>query len=165
MLSIEPHNKAALQELERLLNSKERSVKDVAISSKLTSGEEKSGRGLPAVITHQTPHRPRVDLSLDHPLLNQVEKLFPISNSIKYEPKYEVTVLHVKDTKQEGLGIHNLLKKNTEKKIPEDKTLKAEAHNSFGAIPAVPKTYIQFENDWTKMKTNTLLQYEYLKVL
>lgn len=161
MLSIEPHNKAALQELERLLSSKERTVKDKAVS---TTNKEKSGRGIPDICNHQNPHRPRVDLSLNHPLLNTVEKLNPISNTIKFEPKYEVTVLHVKDSKQEELGIHNLLKKNMEKKVPEDRTPKVEVNKFFGGIPAVPKNYIQFENDWTKMKTSTSLQYEYLKV-
>lgn len=172
VLSIEPHNKAASQELERLLKSREKS------SSKSTTEEKSKGFSLkkgeqPGISKVQPTNRQSetiktkiIDLSLHHPSLTIHEEIVPVPNTKKVESTTKIAIKSVNDSKQEGLGINKLLNQiSSENKIVEvDKNENQTPIAVVNTVPPVPKNYIQFECDWTKLKNNNFLRFQFLKV-
>lgn len=77
-----------------------------------------------------------------------------------------MSIIQVKDNKQEGLAIEKLLSKSLKEKDPEENKKASQPQCPVvDDIPALPKNYIQFDNDWAKMKNNTSMCYRYLKVI
>lgn len=189
VLSLEPHNKAAQQELEKLVtkqlleSSSSSSSKD---SSRPNKGAKKEVRFLaepsedveqPAikeakVVRFEKPAQKSVEITLEHPALTQLEELLATCNSPpKNEPSssVEIPVVAVSDMKQERLAIDRFISQLTVQK-PENVTNvtdtplpTANAHDL--TIPPAPKNYVQFDRDWKRLQQRADLQYQYLKVL
>jgi len=189
VLNLEPHNKAAQQELEKLVtkqlleSSSSSSTKD---SSRPNKSAKKEVRFLaepseeveqPAikeakVIRFEKPVQKPVEITLEHPALTQLEELLATCNSPpKNEPSssVEIPVVAVSDMKQERLAIDRFISQLTVQKPENVATViktpspTANAHNL--TIPPAPKNYVQFDKDWKRLEQRADLQYQYLKVL
>lgn len=174
VLSIEPHNKAASQELERLLKSRDTNSTKHTTEAKskdfpLIKGEQpviskvhptKSSESIQPKRTSQ-----RVDLSLHHPSLTIIEEIVPKPNTTIIESTAKISIKSVNDNKQEGLGIDKLLNQIIVENPVEANKIKPQRPAAVvNTVPPAPKNYIQFECDWSKLKNDTFLQFQYLKV-
>lgn len=169
VLSIEPHNKAALQELEKLLKFKENENEKSKNSgiSKTKGGKFKSSDNTQSGRAPESIRAKKatiVDLSLNHPSLTVIEELNPISNTDKVKPAVKVSIASVNDNKQEDLAIGKLVNQLSGVKHVEVNTSQLPTTLVVNSVPSAPKNYIQFESDWMKLKNNGSLRYQYLKV-
>ena len=173
VLSIEPHNKAAQQEFERLSKlSKDSSGSTVIEKSKEINTKKRVS--FDQSVTNQTKKAVEIetlkgvseiiDLSLKHPSLTVVNEFVPVLNNAKTEPDVQISIATVNDSKQESLGIDKLINQLSGKKNIELKTIEAQTTKIVEIIPPPPKNCIQFYQDWTKLEKNFDLQYQYLKV-
>lgn len=173
VLSIEPHNKAALQEFERLSKFSKDSSKSTAIekSKEINSTKRVS---FDQSVTNQTKKAVEIeplkgaseiiDLSLKHPSLTVVNEFVPVPNNGKTEPDVQISIAVVNDSKQESLGIDKLINQLSGQKNIELKTIEIQTAKIVEIIPPSPKNCIQFYQDWTRLDQNSDLQYQYLKV-
>lgn len=174
VLDIEPHNKAALQEFERLskLTKKESPKSIVAEHSKGGTSKKrvsfdqsvatktKSARAIESETKEKTIEL--VDLSLRHPSLAVLNEFVPVLNGDKNGPTLKIPVVPVNDAKQECLGIEKIINqfpRTNNTGVKNETTL----HAYLDTVPPVPKNCIQFYQDWTKLEKNPNLQYKYLK--
>lgn len=174
VLDIEPHNKAALQEFERLskLTKKESPKSIVAEHSKGGTSKKrvsfdqsvatktKSARAIESETKEKTIEL--VDLSLRHPSLTVLNEFVPVLNGDKNGPALKIPVVPVNDAKQECLGIEKIINqfpRTNNTGVKNETTL----HAYLDTVPPVPKNCIQFYQDWTKLEKNPNLQYKYLK--
>lgn len=173
VLSIEPHNKAALQEFERLSKfSKDSSKSGVTEKSKEVNSKKRVS--FDQSLTNQTKKAVGIeplkkaseiiDLSLKHPSLTVVNEFVPVPNNVKTEPVFQISIAAVKDSKQESLGIDKLLSQFSGGKNIELKNVEIQSVKTVDVIPPPPKNCIQFYQDWTRLEKSSDLHYQYLKV-
>lgn len=190
VLSLEPHNKAAQQELEKLVtkqlleSSSSSSTKD---SSRPNKGAKKEVRFLaepseeseqPAikeakVVRFEKPALKPVEITLEHPSLTQLEELLATpnspSNKTDQSVSAEIPIVAVSDMKQERLAIDRFVSQLTAQK-PENvavvtPTPLTTVNVDKLTVPPAPKNYVQFDKDWKRLEQRADLQYQYLKVL
>ncbi|XP_046444270.1 RNA polymerase II-associated protein 3-like isoform X1 [Daphnia pulex] len=172
VLSIEPHNKAALQEFERLSKLSKDSSKSTALE-KSKEINSKKRVSFDQSVTNQTKKAVEIeplkgaseiiDLSLKHPSLTVVNEFVPVPNNGKTEPDVQISIAVVNDSKQESLGIDKLINQLSGQKNIELKTIEIQTAKIVEIIPPSPKNCIQFYQDWTRLDQNSDLQYQYLK--
>lgn len=179
VLSLEPHNKAALQEFERLSKlRKKESPKSIMVESSKDGGSKKrvsfdqpvaiktkSARSTESEALEK-PTQP-LDLALRHPSLAVLNEFVPEPNDAKKEPAVKIVIAPVNDTKQECLGIDKLINQypltnNTEVK---NETTATTLQAYRDTVLPVPKNCIQFYQDWTRLEKSPNSQYKYLKVV
>lgn len=176
VLSIEPHNKAAQQELDKLLSSPDKSSaksskseenKEALVSkTKRVSFDQSIASTKNSIeVTEKGDGKKRseiLDLSLNHPSLMHVEEFVPTLNAIKKESKVHIPVVQVNDHKQERLGVDKFINQLSSNKMEID--VQPVTQPVICNLPPIPKNYIQFDQDWTRLKDHRDLRYKYLKV-
>ena len=173
VLSIEPHNKAALQEYERLLKlSKNFSYSSVTEKRKEVNSKKRvsfdqsvinqTRKDVETVSLKRTSEI--VDLSLKHPSLTVVNEFIPVPNKEKTKSDVQIYIAVVNDKKQENLGIDKFLNQFSNGKNIELKNIETQTVKVIEIIPPAPKNCIQFYQDWTKLERSSDLHYQYLKV-
>lgn len=165
VLSLEPHNKAAQQELDRLQSQ------SVAEESKPTKKEvrfvpeeptTKESIKATKVVHYKKTDQQKADVSLDHPSLVELEELLVSNNTAsRTEPAVQVPIIAVKDEKQERLAIDQIINQCT---VQPQAAPVLRANSSELIVPSAPKNYVQFDQDWKRLAQRSDLQYQYLKV-
>ena len=167
---MEPHNKAAQIELDKLLQ-------EISLIPKATTNlkkETKIGRSL--IIDESD--------SLVAPKLVSVKKNKPSvlhNHSVKIEEYFDPTpnkgetlfannilVVSVADEKQEQLAIEKIMNELTMKDTSSIEGLKGTSSSEEKiptTVPPIPKNSFQFNQEWKKMKNNYSMKYQYLKVI
>ena len=173
VLSIEPHNKAALQEFERLSKSSKDSPKS-GVTEKSKESNSKKRVSFDQPLTNKSRKAEEIepikmaaeiiDLSLKHPSLAFVNEIVPFPNNVKIEPSVQIPIAAVNDSKQESLGIEKILNQFSCGKNIEIKNVEIQSAKTVDVIPSPPKNYIQFQQDWTRLEKSSDFQYKYLKV-
>ena len=177
VLSIEPHNKAAQQELDRLskLRSDEISTqsalkigdKDTA-KKKGVSFEQSAIKTKASETEHLIKATEIVDVSLNHPSLTALEELLlSVPKNAKSDPAVKIPIISVNDIKQEKLGIEKIVNQISDRKnaaVERSETV-TQQQTTQQSIPSAPKNYIQFSEDFKKLEHNSDLQFQYLKVV
>ncbi len=178
VLSIEPHNKAALQELERHSKSWcDKSSTESVLKEKTKDFSRKKGVSFSQSETEIKTKlseseklkktTDRVDLSLNHPSLTYLEDVvLSVPKNVQSEPSIHIPIIAVNDSKQEILGIGKLVNQFSIKKnnCVEKNESVIQQNIVHGAIPPAPKNYIQFDQDFKKLGSYSNFQYQYLKV-
>lgn len=159
VLSLEPHNKAAQQELDRLILSKQSQEKDKRPTVTFNEPNFAPPKVVPIVKSVVKP-----DVPLKHPSLTTIEELHPVANISKTEPITHIPIVAVSDTKQEELVIGKLISQFSVKEPGDAKSTALEKAVVSDKIPPIPKSYVQFDQEWKRLNSRSDLQYQYLKV-
>lgn len=165
----EPHNKAAQQELERLKSTSQNT--DVKVKKTTPKDEIVTRKGKVVEIVEKHDHQRFSELSsetlkLTHPSLVTVETFSNLSSSSLSEPKHNIKIIKVNDNQHEKRVVENIIKQvNVKNTIPEAPTpIEVVQKSVCHVIPAVPKHYAQFNQEWNKLRDMDELKFSYLKV-
>ena len=162
VLSLEPHNKAAQQELDRLV--KDSRSKTSLEKDKRPTVTFKEPNVAPPKVIAIVKNVVKPEVALKHPSLITIEELNPIANTSKTEPITQIPIVAVSDTKQEELVIGKLISQFSAKEPVDAKSTASEKAVVSDKLPPVPKSYVQFDQEWKRLNSRSDLQYDYLKV-
>lgn len=168
VLSLEPHNKAAQQELDKLVkDSRSTSIsqeKNKRPTVRFNDPNlESNSMSSPSRVVPVVKSIVKPDIALKHPSLTTIEEFQPVPNSSKTEPLTQIPIVAVSDSKQEELVIGKLISQFSDKE-PVDVKITPLNTVVSDKIPPVPKSYVQFDQEWKKLNSRSDLQYQYLKV-
>jgi len=155
VLSLEPHNKAAQIELEKLKSiaqpvKKAQTKESITINKDgLTKSKDSKKTEKRATFLHN------YSVSID-------EYFEPVPNVADSAPAHKITITIVNDEKQEQLAIEKIIND-----MPVKETRKVVHHTKESKelveLPSVPKNYFKFNQDWRKLQSHANLKYQYLK--
>ena len=158
VLSMEPHNKAAQVELEKLRNQREPQKKEIRVDRSLLSTNKpldlKKKEKKPSFLQNSS-------ISIEEyfePAKNVGESL-----ATNVEP-IPIPITLVKDEKEERLAVEKIINEITAKKVSEIIPHPEEVKLTIDQLPGIPRNYFKFNQDWKKFKNHSDLQYRYLKV-
>lgn len=168
VLRWEPHNKAAVQELERLKRPTSPISSEKQLNEEKTSQDTSQRKAKIVEIFDKPEEGSSVILSLEHPALTTVERFPDLSYTPKTtEPQQLLKILKVNDSQHEKRIIDKVVKLVDEKhqitEAPSQLTI--EMKSTSKVPPPVPKNYAQFNQDWNKLAGNNELLFSYLKVI
>jgi RNA polymerase II-associated protein 3 len=175
VLSLEPHNKAAQMELERIVKLIDQSASKVLLETEKNSPSEESGI---LNITDSKPQGPTKSVNYSHVVEKKVEQFSsksyvveeyvePVVSTEKPKEKLQqLPIVSVHNGKQEEVAVAKIIKgfapkkdETTEISIPKPVTeVKPDG------IAPVPKTYFQFHKEWQRLQKYSDLQFQYLRV-
>jgi len=157
VLSMEPHNKAAQVELEKLRNQREPQKKEIRVDRSLLSTNKpldlKKKEKKPSFLQNSS-------ISIEEyfePAKNVGESL-----ATNVEP-IPIPITLVKDEKEERLAVEKIINEITAKKVSEIIPHPEEVKLTIDQLPGIPRNYFKFNQDWKKFKNHSDLQYRYLK--
>ena len=111
-----------------------------------------------------------IEVSLDHPSLTLVEELNQLRTDPIEGPSVSIPIVAVRDNKQERVAIEKFLsqlgaQKKEDAKASAPPAPPAKVVPDVTTVPPIPRTYIQFVQDWKRLSQQSEMQYQYLKVI
>ena len=159
VLSLEPHNKAAQVELEKLKN-------------KIQSGEKVQVVKSPTVKQDILPKskdskkNEKKATFLQNYAVSIDEYFEPAPNVTETAPVHQIPMTIVNDEKQEQLAIEKIINEITAETSSKTftKLRTKESKELVEELPPIPRNYFKFNQDWKKIQKHANLKYQYLKV-